>query len=236
MLITFEGGEGAGKSTQIKKLEDALLFSMKQSHGGFVKELYGKKPKIILTREPGGTDGAEQIRDLLVHGDKDQWTDNTECLLMNASRAEHVARLIAPNLAKGNMVISDRFMDSTRAYQGYAGGMDMDRLKAVEHVALNAGEMPVYPDVTFILDISPEVGLSRAASRGGAARFEAKGLAYHEKVRQGFLAIAEAEKDRCIVIDASKSEELIHTKIWVKLQSKFKKLDMAKRAAKKQNA
>lgn len=183
LFITFEGVEGAGKSTQISLLRDHL-------------ERLGIPH--VATREPGGTEGAEAIRNLLVQGDAGRWTDLTECLLVNAARAEHLDRLIRPALAEGKVVLCDRFMDSTRAYQGYAGGLTMETISELERTVV----WDTRPDMTLIFDLSAEEGLARADVRGGAARFESKGLSYHRAVRNGFLDIAGKDPGRCHVIDA----------------------------------
>ena len=187
IFITFEGGEGAGKSTQVRRLAERLAASGRE---------------VVTTREPGGSEGAEAIRALLVQGEADRWSPIAETLLLYAARADHLERLIRPALARGAIVISDRFADSTRAYQGAAGGIDPTLINRIEHAVLGATR----PDLTLILDLPAEAGLARAAERGGAeARFESKGLACHQRLREGFLAVAAAEPDRCAVIDANQS-------------------------------
>ncbi|WP_306253882.1 dTMP kinase [Parvularcula sp. IMCC14364] len=189
-FITFEGVEGAGKSTQIVVLADWLR------DAGYT---------VMMTREPGGAPQAEQIRDLLVSGDTASWTDMGECLLMNAARTEHLARTIRPALKAGSIVLCDRFMDSTRAYQGGAGGIDMTALRQIERAVVgNTG-----PDLTFIFDLPVAAGLERAKTRGGDDRFEKKGRAYHERVRSAFLQIAAEEPDRCKVIQADQTQDKV---------------------------
>ena len=182
-FISFEGGEGAGKSTQIRRLAERL------SAAGH---------DVVVTREPGGSPGAEAIRDLLVNGSADRWSPVTETLLMYASRRDHLERVIRPALAQGKVVLCDRFADSTRAYQGAGGGTPASLIAAMEEHVLNG----TIPTLTLILDLPAEVGLSRAEARGGAARFESKGLDFHQRLRAGYLEIARQEPERCVVIDA----------------------------------
>jgi dTMP kinase len=154
----------------------------------------------IATREPGGAKGADEIRALLVNGTADRWDSISEALLMVAARRRHLLETVWPALTAGKFVVSDRFADSTMAYQGYAGGLDRAQLAALHRLIAD----DFTPDLTLIFDVPVEVGLARAAARrGGEARFEAKGRDYHERVRQGFLSIAQAEPQRCVVIDAS---------------------------------
>jgi dTMP kinase len=156
----------------------------------------------IATREPGGAKGADEIRALLLNGDADRWDPLSEALLMVAARRRHLVETVWPALDAGKFVVCDRFADSTTAYQGYGGGLDRARLAELHR--LIAQEFA--PDLTLIFDLPVEIGLARAAQRpGGEARFEAKGRDYHERVRQGFLAIAKAEPRRCAIIDASRS-------------------------------
>ena len=182
-FISFEGGEGAGKSTQIRRLAERL-----QAAGH----------DVVVTREPGGSPGAESIRDLLVNGAADRWSPVTETLLMYASRRDHVERVIRPALAQGKVVLCDRFADSTRAYQGAGGDAPASLIVSLEEHVLN-GTVPV---LTLILDLPAEVGLQRAEARGGAARFESKGLDFHQRLRTGYLEIARKEPERCVVINA----------------------------------
>jgi len=201
-FITFEGGEGTGKSTQLRRLADRL-----RSEGRIV----------VATREPGGSPGAETIRDLLVNGAADRWSPVTETLLMYAARRDHIERVIAPALARGDWVVCDRFADSTRAYQGAAGGTDPALIAALEAHVL--GE--VRPDLTLVLDLPVETGLARAASRPGAeTRFESKGQAFHARLREAFLAIAVAEPGRCAVIDAAGDMDQVAAAVWAAVETR----------------
>jgi dTMP kinase len=194
-FISFEGGEGGGKSTQVKHLARALE---------------GAGIATVVTREPGGAPGAEDIRKLVVEGAPERWDPLTEALLMNAARREHVVRTIEPALAAGRWVISDRFADSTMAYQGYGRGVDRAALTALRALAVG----PLTPDLTLILDLPVELGLTRAHQRRGhELRFEAMDQAFHERLRQGFLAIASSEPARCVVIDATASIEAVERAI-----------------------
>jgi dTMP kinase len=195
-FITFEGGEGAGKSTQVRTL---------------VERLRGAGLEVVPTREPGGSDGAESIRSLLVTGDPDRWSAISETLLMYAARRDHIERTIRPALARGAWVISDRFADSTRAYQGAAGHAPHGLVAALETFVLE----DVRPDLTLVLDLPVDQGLERAHRRGGAeARFEAKGHAFHQRLREAFLEIARGEPHRCVVLDATQPREVVGDAIW----------------------
>ena len=195
-FISFEGGEGAGKSTQVKRLGARL------QAGGH---------EVVLTREPGGSPGAESIRDIVLRGDADRWSPVTETLLMYAARRDHIERVIRPALARGAYVVCDRFADSTRAYQGAAGGTDPGLIQALETYVLE----DVRPDLTLVFDLPAEVGLARAHARAGAEmRFESKGMAFHERLREGFRAIAAAEPDRCVVIDATADMDAVEQAVW----------------------
>ncbi|HWE99066.1 MAG TPA: dTMP kinase [Caulobacteraceae bacterium] len=205
VFITFEGGEGAGKSTQVTRLADRLTAA---GH------------EVVRTREPGGSAGAEAIRALLVTGEADRWSPLTEALLMNAARRDHVERVIAPALARGAVVICDRFADSTRAYQGAGGGLSGTLIALLEAAVVG----DTRPDLTFILDVPAEVGLARAGARPGAeARFEAKGSAYHERLREAFLTIAAEEPSRCIVVDASAAADAVGDLIWSRVEPRLAK-------------
>jgi dTMP kinase len=202
-FITLEGGEGAGKSTQGRRLAERL-----RSRG----------LEVTLTREPGGSLGAEAIRELLVTGATDRWSPMTEALLMYAARRDHIERTIAPALAAGTWVVSDRFADSTRAYQGAGGGAPASFIQALERYVV--GE--TRPDLTLILDLSVDVGLARAAARPEAqTRFEAKGEDFHRRLREGFLAIARVEADRCAVIDGGEDADAVEAAIWRVVQSRL---------------
>ncbi len=190
-FITLEGGEGAGKSTQITRLKDWL-----QSRGR----------EVVATREPGGAPGAEAIRKLLVEGAAERWDGTTEALLHFAARRDHLRTTVWPSLKRGAWVVSDRFADSTRAYQGYGHGLDLAMLDRLYEVAVGAFR----PDLTLILDLPVETGLARAAARRGSeTRYESLPREFHERVRKGFLEIARREPERCAVIDATKAIDTI---------------------------
>ncbi|WP_372786086.1 dTMP kinase [Phenylobacterium sp.] len=195
-FITLEGGEGAGKSTQLVRLVTRLR------DGG---------REVVATREPGGSPGGEAIRELVLKGNADRWSPVTETLLMYAARRDHIERVIRPALERGAWVVCDRFSDSTRAYQGAAGGADPALIAALETFILE----DTRPDMTLIFDLPVEVGLERAHARAGAEmRFESKGQAFHERLREGFLAIARAEPERCAVIDATGSLDEVEEAVW----------------------
>jgi dTMP kinase len=195
-FISLEGGEGAGKSTQARLLRARL-----ESQG----------LNVLLTREPGGSPGAEEIRKLLVEGEPDRWTPLAETLLFLAARADHVARAIAPALEAGTWVISDRFADSTFVYQGIARGLGIDRVRALQRAALGDFQ----PDLTIVLDVNPREGLARADVRGAAEnRFERFDAAFHARLRDGFLAIAADGPQRCAVVDGSADMESVAVNIW----------------------
>ncbi len=189
-FITFEGGEGVGKSTQLARL------------AGHLRDC---GVEVVTTREPGGTSKAEKLREFLISGRAAPLGPLAEAALFSAARADHVATLIAPALKRGAWVLCDRFADLTRAYQGANGGVDAKTLALLERAAV--GE--TRPDLTIVLDLPAREGLARAASRRdgreAADRFENEGPSYHEELRQAFLAIAEGEPERCCVIDASLS-------------------------------
>ena len=202
-FITFEGGEGAGKSTQLTRL---------------VARLRTDGREVVATREPGGSPGAEAIRELVLTGAADRWSPVTETLLMYAARRDHVERVIRPALARGAWVVCDRFADSTRAYQGAAGGTAAELIAALERFVLEETR----PDLTLIFDLPVEVGLARAHARAGSEmRFESKGLAFHARLRDGFLAIAKAEPDRCALIDADGSVEAVEARVWAAVQARL---------------
>jgi dTMP kinase len=195
-FITFEGGEGAGKSTQALRLAERLR---------------GMGRTVVNTREPGGSPGAEAIRELLVRGEAERWSPISETLLMYASRRDHIERTVAPALARGEIVVCDRFYDSTRAYQGAGGGAPMALIAALEADVVG----PVVPDLTLIFDLPVAEGLARAAARGeGEARFESKGQAFHERLRAAYLEIAAREPERCVVIDAVGDLAVIEARVW----------------------
>ncbi|MBI1212298.1 MAG: dTMP kinase [Alphaproteobacteria bacterium] len=194
-FITFEGGEGTGKSTQARLLASHLEQSGMQ---------------VVLTREPGGAPGAEVIRDLLVNGEPDRWSPMAEALLFNAARVEHWRQCIEPALKSGTHVVCDRFADSTMAYQGYVGGLTREAMAQLHWLALGDAR----PDLTLILDMPAEAGLERAANRReGENRFELKGEAFHAKLREAFLDIARRESNRCVVIDAARAMDQVHSEV-----------------------
>lgn len=197
-FITFEGGEGAGKSTQIRLLAARLR--------NFTQE-------VVVTREPGGTPLAEKLRAFILAGKARDLGALGEAILFSAARIDHIDHLIRPALARGATVLCDRFADSTRAYQGVKGGVAPGRLAALEKITL-AG---LTPGMTFILDLPPQVGLERANQRrgGGAAdRFEGEEIDFHAQLRARFLEIARAEPQRCRVIDGSRPAEAVAESIW----------------------
>ena len=207
-FITFEGGEGAGKSTQLKRLVARLQAPIPQGWGR----------EVVATREPGGSPGAESIRELVLKGSADRWSPVTETLLMYAARRDHVERVIRPALARGAWVVCDRFADSTRAYQGAAGGTDPALIAAMETYILEETR----PDLTLIFDLPVEVGLERAHVRAGSEmRFESKGQAFHERLREGFLAIARGEPERCAVIDATGDLDAVEARVWAAVESRL---------------
>jgi dTMP kinase len=194
-FITFEGGEGTGKSTQTALLADYL------NDQGY---------QVALTREPGGSDGAELIRALLVSGDVGRWPPMTEVLLLYAARAEHWVKVIAPALARGEWVICDRFADSTLAYQGYGHGVDRAFINRLYTAVIGTRQ----PDWTFVFDLDPHVGVQRALKRHTSEnRFERMDMAFHQRLREGFLRIARQHPHRCHIIDATQSVYAIHKEI-----------------------
>ncbi|NUB13922.1 dTMP kinase [Azospirillum brasilense] len=194
-FITLEGGEGAGKTTQIRLLADALI---------------GWGKRVVLTREPGGSPGAEEIRGLLVSGETGRWGPVTEALLHTAARRDHLERTVWPALEAGHWVICDRFFDSTMAYQGYGLGLGRDLVAALQATALG----DFRPDLTLILDLPVEEGLARAAARrGGEDRYERMDVAFHHRLRDGFLDIAAREPERCVIVDAVHPVEAVQVVI-----------------------
>ena len=194
LFITLEGGEGSGKSTQVQLLKSwfADLFPGRE---------------ILVTREPGGTEQAEEIRNILVNGAADKLSVEAEALLMIAARTEHVQKIVQPALSRDAVVICDRFSDSTLVYQGLAHNKDINPLRSIHQFGF--GDLA--PDMTFVLDLSPEQGLKRAEDRlqtqQTESRFEEKGLAFHTRVRDGFMALAKQAPDRIVIVDASGTPE-----------------------------
>ncbi|KQT83484.1 dTMP kinase [Aurantimonas sp. Leaf443] len=197
LFVSFEGGEGGGKSTQLAALARRLR------EGGHA---------VVETREPGGTPGADAVRELVLSGGAERYGAKLEAVLFAAARIDHIQSVIVPALAAGAVVLCDRFHDSTRVYQGLDGGVDAAFLARLERVTLGS----IVPDVTFILDLPARIGLERAAVRRGAARadrFEKDDLDLQERRRRAFLAIAREEPDRCLVVDAARDAETIAREI-----------------------
>jgi dTMP kinase len=202
-FITFEGGEGAGKSTQAKRLAAAL-------------EVCGIP--VCATREPGGSSGAEQIRALLVEGEPGRWDVLTETLLMFAARVDHLAVTIRPALFAGHWVVCDRFTDSTYAYQGAGRGLDPKTIAVIENVAARTFR----PDLTFILDVPVETGLSRAGARSAReTRFEHFDVDFHKRLRDFFHALAAREPERCVLIDSTAAPDDVAAQIWQAVSFRF---------------
>lgn len=204
-FITFEGGEGVGKSTQVKKLAE---------------HLENKDINFILTREPGGSSGAEEIRELLVKGGTDKWQPMTEALLHNAARAEHLEKTVLPALSEGKWVMSDRYADSTLAYQGYGQGVDVETL--LELHKLSTGDF--WPDLTIILDGHE---LHRAEAREDENsdkedRYERMGADFHRKLQESFRDIAKNNPDRCVVVSSDGTIEEVAGQVWLAVKERFK--------------
>jgi len=206
-FITLEGGEGAGKSTQSLRLAERL-------------ETLGYN--VTRTREPGGSPGAEEIRELLVKGAPDRWSSNTETLLNYAARDNHLSQTIRPALQNGHIVICDRFMDSTRAYQGVAGDADPALIQNLETVIIGQ----TMPDLTLVFDIDPHIGLNRTTSRlqNGEDRFENKPLSFHQTLRSAFLELVNAEPQRCVLINAGNDIEMVFNDIWHNVETRLNSL------------
>ena len=205
-FITVEGGEGSGKSTQVRLLADSLR---------------GRGIETVITREPGGSPGAEAIRRLLLKGTIDRWEPLAEALLHFAARQDHLHRLVRPALMRGAWVVCDRFADSTVAYQGYGMGVDADILGHLAEIVVG----DTRPDLTLILDISPDAGLARAAGRSEhATRYERLDAVFHQRVRAGFLAISKANPARCALVDASVPAAEVAAVVWQTVRTR---LDLA---------
>lgn len=200
-FISFEGGEGVGKSTQARMLAERL-----RSRGA----------EVIETREPGGTPNAEAIRALLLSGERERWDARAEVLLFAAARADHVARVIRPALERGAWVICDRFIDSTLAYQGGAGGISVAEIRTIHDFATRA----LMPELTLLLELDGNLAAGRAHARdeGAADRFAAKGAAYHAEVASAFAALAEAEPKRIRRVGALGSPAEVAERVWAKLE------------------
>ena len=212
-FITFEGGEGVGKSTQVKRL---------------LVRLNRLNIESIRTREPGGTPKAEAVRAFILQGRSESWGAGAEAVLFAAARLNHVNQLIAPSLESGKWVISDRFHDSTRAYQGLTGGVDSRLIEGLEELALNGHA----PDITFVLDMDPKTAFDRVNARelesalvATGDRFEREDLDWHRRLRQAFLDIAEHNAKRCVVLPANQSADALEQEIWDVLQRRFPELD-----------
>lgn len=203
-FITFEGGEGAGKSTQARRLKAALE---------------SRDLDVVLTREPGGSPGAEEIRKLLVEGEPDRWTPLTETLLFLAARSDHIARLIGPSLAKGDWVVCDRFADSTLVYQGIARGLGVETVTMLQ----NAVPGMIVPDLTFLIDVAPETGLERAGARKEdfESRYEKFDADFHDTLRDAFRDLANAQVERYVMIDGNRSPDVVAAEIWQIVQDRF---------------
>jgi dTMP kinase len=209
-FITFEGGEGAGKSTQIDRLRTRL------------EKL---SQPVLITREPGGSPKAERIREFLLHGGAKALGPMAEAMLFYAARLDHLDETIKPALAAGTHVLCDRFADSTRAYQGAVGKVDATIISALERVVLDGTE----PDLTFILDVPTEVGLARARRRReakgeGADRFEAEDASFHDALRRAYLDIAASTPQRCVVIEAGADADKVEDAIWTALRDRIPSL------------
>ena len=211
-FVTFEGGEGVGKSTQVKNLLHRL------SQLGI---------ESIRTREPGGTPKAEAIRSFILQGNSEAWGTGAEAVLFAAARLDHVNQLIGPSLADGKWVVSDRFHDSTRAYQGVAGGVEPRLIDALEELALNGHS----PELTIIMDMDPEIAFDRVEQRAletgipvASDRFERENLDWHRQLRQAFLDIARDNPERCFIIPANRSEREVTEQIWSIVQDRFSEL------------
>lgn len=208
LFVSFEGGDGTGKSTQLRRLAEVLKTEGRD---------------VVVTREPGGAPGAEEIRRLVLEGDPGRWSPVSELLLFNAARRDHAERTIVPALARGAVVLSDRFADSTRVYQGAArdsgagaagqgGPLPEPDLAMAD--ALHALVIGIEPDVTLVFDLDPEVSLARGISRGGAElRFERLGLDFHRAVRERFRALADRHADRCRLVDADGDPDAVFARV-----------------------
>lgn len=205
-FITFEGGEGSGKSTHAAMLAERL------------KE---RGIEVVLTREPGGSTGAEIIRHVLLSGAAKPLGPETEAILFAAARDDHVKAMIAPALEAGKCVVCDRFMDSTRVYQGVLGHVDPRLIRSLERVTVGQ----IVPNLTFIIDIPVHIGLARAARRRGGSqsdRFESETQKFHEALRQAYIALAQAEPDRCVLIDGRNTREMVAEEIWKTLVERLR--------------
>jgi dTMP kinase len=204
-FITFEGGEGAGKSTQVRKLVDALS---------------ARGLETVATREPGGSPNAEELRKALLAGLVAPLGPAAEAMIFSAARIDHLDNLIKPALARGAFVVCDRFADSTRAYQGALGSLSDEFIDGLERVTVGDN----MPDLTFMLDVPAEEGLARAGKRRGddaADRFEAENIDFHRSLRAAFRAIAERNPQRCVIIDATRSPDDVAADIWREVETRL---------------
>lgn len=205
-FITLEGGEGAGKSTQIKKLEEGLRA---QGHD------------VLVTREPGGTPEGEALRDVFVKHDGQDWPLTAQVLLMLNARALHIEKKIRPALEAGKVVICDRFIDSTRAYQGIVQGFGLDKIDEISRLCFGDFE----PDLTFILDIDPEKGLARLSRRSAAEMFDKSGKSFHDELPGAFRQIAALYPERCVVVDASQPIDKVFARLMTVIEEKLNAKD-----------
>jgi len=202
-FITFEGGEGTGKSTQVARLAERLR---------------ARNLEVVQTREPGGSPGAEEVRHLALNGDPGRWSPMTETLLMFAARSDHLERTIRPALEAGQWVVCDRFADSSRAYQGVGGGTPAAFIEDLDAAVVG----PTQPDLTLVFDLPVAVGLERAFGRGlFETRFESKGPEFHERLRRGFLDIAADHPERCAVIDADGDMDTVTARVWAAVEARL---------------
>jgi dTMP kinase len=212
-FITFEGGEGSGKSTQVSHLADRLR----------VRGL-----EVVTTREPGGSPGAEAIRHLLLSGVAKSMGPEAEALLFAAARDDHVANVIRPALERGAWVVCDRFYDSTRIYQGVLGNVDPKVINALERITVG----DIKPDLTIVLDLPVQLGLARARSRGEEPdRFEAEEIEYHDALRLAYRTLVEHEPDRCVLVDASAHPDAVAVRVWMIVMERLLRPGRAKLAS-----
>lgn len=205
MFITFEGGEGAGKSTAIKKV---------------VEKLENEGYQIVLTREPGGTPISEEIRNIILDKKNTEMDERTEALLYAASRRQHIVEKIIPSIKEGKIVLCDRFLDSSLAYQGYARGIGIDKVLEMNLFATEGLE----PDLTFFFDLDPEKGLERIAANSNREvnRLDVEKLSFHKKVREGFLMLAKRFEHRFVVIDASKDKDSVFQDVYNAIEERLR--------------
>ncbi len=205
MFITFEGGEGAGKSTAIKKV---------------VEKLESEGYQIVLTREPGGTPISEEIRNIILDKKNTEMDERTEALLYAASRRQHIVEKILPSVKEGKIVLCDRFLDSSLAYQGHARGIGIDKVLEMNLFATEGLE----PDLTFFFDLDPEKGLERIAANSSREvnRLDVEKLSFHKKVREGFLMLAKRFEQRFVVIDASKDKDSVFQDVYSAIEERLK--------------